>query len=282
MFRSLLTAISHLSVIPLGAGARRVAEGREGEILVFFPFAGLLVGIVPALVLQLTSMVTVPGSPLPAALTVAAFALVTGAANLVNLAATADSAASGRAGSEALNNDPLERIAAPGAAAVGLVLLVKFAALVSLAGGNVPATAALPGGKAASMAGALTAILLAATLSRWAAVVLAAYSEYARPEGGDDEWMVRYCGARELRWSLVPAGAVVAFAALGGWASIEALSWVQVILATIGCLLTAYVASLYFERRFGGVIGRQLGAVIELAETVALVICAMPAARLVL
>ena len=52
------------------------------------------------------------------------------------------------------------------------------------------------------------------------------------------------------------------------------------ILATIGCLATAYCASLHFERRFGGVTGRQMGAVIEISETVALAICAMSAARL--
>jgi cobalamin synthase len=51
-----------------------------------------------------------------------------------------------------------------------------------------------------------------------------------------------------------------------------------VVLVAIGCLAVAYFASLYFEKRFGGVTGRQLGAAIEVAETVALVICAMPVA----
>jgi adenosylcobinamide-GDP ribazoletransferase len=271
MLTSLFTAVSHLSVIPLGARFKKVAEGREGEVLVFFPFAGLIIGVVPAVVLVLASWLVLPNSLLPAALAVVAMAVVTGGANLVGLAGTADSAASRRPGAEALSNDPLEKIAAPGAVAVALALLVKFAAVASM-------TQVAVGQP--STYGAIIAILLASTLGRWAAVVLAAYTEYAHPEGGDDEWMVRYCAAREFRWALVPVAAVTGLAVVASLVNYSQLSWLQVVLASIAALVVAYSAFLYFERRFGGVTGRQLRAVMEVAEAAVLAVCAMPVLRL--
>ena len=278
MLTSLRTAVGHLSIIPLGSQARKVAEGREGEVLVFFPFAGLLVGVAPAAVLVLATLATHRGSLLAAALTVAAMALVTGAANLVNLAATTDAVASGLPRTEALAEHNGDRLAAPGAVAMALSLLVKFGAIMGL-------TSALEvtgdwRSSTGFLVGAIVAILLASTLGRWAAVVLAAYSEYARPEGGEDEWMVRYCGAREFRWVLVPVAAVSAAAAAAGLLKYSQLGWLQVVLAVLGALAVAYFASLFFERRFGGVTGRQMGAVAELAETATLAICAMSALQL--
>jgi len=61
------------------------------------------------------------------------------------------------------------RVGAAGASAVVLVLLVKYAAL-----------AALRGELGESTVGLVLALLLVGCLGRWAAVVLAAYSEYAR------------------------------------------------------------------------------------------------------
>jgi adenosylcobinamide-GDP ribazoletransferase len=268
MITSLLTALTHSSALPLGSRFRKVTEGREGEVLVFFPLAGLIAGAVPAAVLVLALRPLGLSQGLSAALAIVAMAAVTGAANLVNLAATADAIGSGKSGAEPLNVDPAERVGAYGIAAVVLALLVKFTALTALISDMV-----------LSFPGMVLAIVLVAALSRWAAVVLAAYSEYARPEGGPDEWMIRYCGAREFRWSLVLV-AILAAGVVSAWMLGKSqLGWSKVILATFGCFAVGLVGSMYLERRFGGVTSRQLGAATEIAEVLALVMCALPTAR---
>ncbi|HOX07397.1 MAG TPA: adenosylcobinamide-GDP ribazoletransferase [Planctomycetota bacterium] len=280
MLTSLRTAVCHLSVIPVGVRFRKVPEGREGEVLVFFPFAGLLIGMVPAAILVLATLATSRGSWLAAALTAAAFVLVSGAAGLMDLAATVDAAASDRPGAEALTEDPGRHIGPHGTVAIALSLLIRFGALTTL---TLPVAVTSESGAAyaASLAGAVIAVLLACTLGRWAAVVLAAYSEYVRPEGGEDEWMVRYCGAREFRWVLVPVAAVAGAAVAASLLKYTQLGWLQVIVAVLAALGTAYLASLYFEKRFGGITGRQLGAVTDVAETAVLTICAMSALRMI-
>lgn len=272
MVTSLLTALAHSSVLPLGARFRKVPEGREGEVLVFFPLAGLIAAALPAAVLVLALRPLGLSRELAAALALVAMVAVTGAANLINLAATADAIGSGKSGPEPLEVDPAERVGAYGIVAVGLVLLVKFAALAAL-------VSDMGRGTVLSLPGMVLAVLLAAALSRWAAVVLAAYSEYARPEGGPDEWMIRYCGAREFRWSLVLVVILVAGVISAWMLGRSQLGWLKVVLAAFGCFAVGLVGSMYLEKRFGGITSRQLGAVTEVAEVLALAVCALPTAQ---
>lgn len=278
MVNSLLTAVKHLSILPLGSRYKKVVEGREGEVLVFFPLAGFLIALAPASVLVLAWFLTPTPSPLPAALAVAALALIGGGANLINLAGTTDAAVSSKSGANALDTDPAERIGAAGALAMSLALLVKFAALMSMT--NSLPQAEIPSMGLGPLTSVIMAVILAVVLGRWAMVILAAYTEYARPEGGDDEWMVRYCTVRELRWSLAPALFLTVLPIIAWMYDRSQLGWIRVLMALGACWALSLLGSIFFEKRFGGVTGRQLGAVAELTETAALVICAMPAAKL--
>lgn len=273
MITSFLTAVGQTTIIPVGARFRKVAEGREGEVLVFYPLAGVVAGVLPAAILVVCARLLGFQPPLPEALAVAALALVAGLRTLTGLAGTADALAPGAAAPESSPADSLRRIGPWGAAAVALVLLVKLSALAALSRSLTPASEAVSRTVATTAAaGLLVAVLLAAALGRWAAVVLAAYSEYARPEGGPDEWMVRYCGAREMWWSLLAVASMVALVVLAGRlpGSSFPLQWYQAALAGLAGFLTGQLASRHFERRLGGVTGREMLAVTELAETAAL------------
>lgn len=263
MISSFFYALRRLSVLPVGERPPP-PEGREGDAVALFPVAGLAVALFPAAVLVLAGLIFVP--PLPEALAVAALAAVTGAVHLAGLGRTVEAVLSGKPPLGALEVMREARAGAWGAAVVTLLLLVKFSALAALG-------AELGG----SAAGQVLGLVLAVCLARWAAVVLAVRSDYARPEGGEDEALIAYAGGRELNWSLAPV--VVVVLVLGTLMSWPVGLW-RAILAMAGCALLAWGAALYFSRRLGGATGECLGAVIELAEVLALVLmCVLPAAR---
>ncbi len=262
MISSFFYALRRLSVLPIGERSS-LSEGREGDALAFFPVAGLAVALFPAAMLVLAGRVFM--SPLPEALAVAALAAVTGAVHLSGLGRTTEAVLSGKPPLGALEVMREARSGMRGTAAVTLLLLVKFAALAALG-------AELGG----SAAGPVLGLILAVCLARWAAVVLAVRSDYARPEGGGDEALIVRAGRRELRWSLAPV--VVAVLALG--LLMGALGLWRAMLAMAGCALFAWAAALCFSRRLGGVTGECLGAVIEISEVLALVLmCLLPAPR---
>lgn len=253
MISSFLSALRHLSVLPLG-GERRPSAGREGDAAAFFPAAGLALALCPAAVLVLAARVLALPRPLPEALAVAALAAVTGGRHLAGLAAAVDAALSKRPALGALEAMREARAGAAGTAAVVLALMVKFAALQALGS---PARQAV-------------ALLLAVPLARFAAVAVAARSDYARPDAGEDEWLVSCCGGRELRWAMMLLAPVVLIL---GWAA----GPLQTVLAAAGCLLLAWSAAAWFARRFGGATGECIDAVVEAAEVLALVLlCALP------
>jgi adenosylcobinamide-GDP ribazoletransferase len=264
MLGSFFAALRRLSVLPLGDRPAS-DEGREEDAIALYPLAGLAVGVLPALGLLLGIFGL--RSPLPEVLAVVALAVVTGLRHLGELGRTAEGMVSDRPALGALEVMRDARTGAIGSAAVVLVLLVKCAALVSL---NVKL-----GG---SIVGLMLAVLLAACIARWAAVMMAYYSEYARPEGGTDEPLIAGAGRREIGWALVfTAGAVLLLSLLG----LGTLGFFRGVLALAGCTLAAWFAAIYFSRRFGGVTGECLGAVIEAAEVLALVlICLLPGPRL--
>jgi adenosylcobinamide-GDP ribazoletransferase len=267
MIGSFFLALRRLSVLPLGERPPEAA-GRESEELVLFPLAGLAVGVLPALVLVVLGAVGL-GAPLPEALAVATLAAVTGLAHLGELGRTAEAMVSGRPALGALEVMRDVRVGASGAAAVTLVLLGKFAALVSLRG-------EMPRSALGSTVGLVIAVLLAACIARWSAVMVASYSEYARPEGGSDEALIASASGREVPWALILTGGATLVLSLLG---IGTLGIWRGLLALAGCSLFAWFAASYFSRRFGGATSECMGAVIEIAEVLALVLmCLLPAA----
>jgi len=264
MLSSFFGALRRLSVLPLGERLPESA-GRENEELALFPVAGLAVGAVPALCLVLCGLLGI-SSPLPEALAVAALAAVTGLRHLGELGRTGEAVFSGKPALGALEVMREKRVGAAGTALVVLVLLGKYSALVAL-------RAEMTG----STLGLVLAVLLMTCIARWCALVLASYSEYARPEGGADESLIASAGRREVWWALMVT--VVSVLALGLLALGTPLGFMRGVLALAGCSLLAWFASIYFSGRFGGVTGECLGALVEITEVLALVLmCILPAA----
>jgi cobalamin synthase len=271
MFSSFLAALRRLSIYPLGERSPEGIEGRESEVLALYPLAGLAVGAAPALVLIVAGLLGLQ-SPLAEMLAVAALAAVTGFRHLGELGRTVEGAISDRPalGALELMRDP--RAGAAGAAAGTLVILAKFAALSALRVELAGSRSDLSG----STVGLVIAVLLAGCVARWAAVMLACESEYARPEGGEDEGLISRTGGRESRWALAfTVAAVVVLIAVG----FRSLGFLRIVAALAGVSLMAWLAALYCARRFGGATGECMGAVIELAEVLALVLMSvLPAA----
>jgi adenosylcobinamide-GDP ribazoletransferase len=132
-----------------------------------------------------------------------------------------------------------------GAVALVLVLLLKYAALVTLLDSH-PAV-----------------VLLFPVLGRYAIVQLCFACDYARSGGGLGAFFTAGCGRRELGTALAVALAVALAAA--GSAGIA---------AGLGVALWSFGVALYARRRFGGVTGDFLGFVCESGEAVALLVLA--------
>jgi adenosylcobinamide-GDP ribazoletransferase len=243
-----LRAIALLTILPVQPADDGAPPGR---MMAFFPLVGALIGAVLAglaWLLRLADLAAV-APLLPAALLLAAWAAVTGALHLDGWSDCCDAlfVPVSRARRLEIMKDP--RLGGFGAAGLLLLLLVKLAALQGLA---------------ASPAG-LPALVAIPALARWAAVIAARAYPSARP-GGMGDYFRRGLGRRELLLATV-------FAAL----ATALLCWRGLILwATAGLALVACAG--LARRRLGGLTGDVYGAIIELAETAALVAAvALPA-----
>lgn len=241
--RAAAAALAFLTRVPVGRltalGPDDVARGA-----VLFPVVGAGIGaLVGGIAVGLDSRLTVL---LAAALAVAAEALVTGAIHLDALADAADGlGAPTRERALEIMREPT--IGAFGAAALGLDLLVKTAAVAALLDGPDPVLAALT----------------AFALGRAAPLALSWALPYARAGGGTGASLAEGARAPWLAAGLL-LGIGIAVGALG-------LRGLWLAAGAVGAVL---VVGLLARQRFGGVTGDVLGAAVELATTLALVAAA--------
>lgn len=235
--RPFFVALQFLTRIPVRL--QTPSETEIGRSLLMYPAVGLLIGAV--LVATDYALREVPDF-VRAALLLATWVTLTGALHLDGLSDTADAFVGGRGDRQrtlAIMKDPY--CGPMGATAIVLVLLVKFAALVS-------AISADP-----------TALLLAPLLARTAVVVLFATTDYVRPAGLGR--LLTY-GQTRMRLLAVSAGTIIAillFTATTGWR------------ATAATLLVFGVLRWRMQVRLGGTTGDTAGAMIELIEVAVLV-----------
>jgi adenosylcobinamide-GDP ribazoletransferase len=135
------------------------------------------------------------------------------------------------------------RLGGFGAVGLGLLLLVKFAALQGVMAGPY----------------ALLALVAVAAVARWAAVVAAYSYSSARPGGMGDHFR------RGLTWRGLTVATVIALAAVAPLLIAGTVVWAA---AAVACVLLALLA----KARLGGLTGDVYGAIVELAETLALVV----------
>lgn len=216
----------------------------RGVSVLFYPLVGLLIG---ALLLLLHWPLATSDAGLEAALVLLAWALVTGGLHLDGLADSADAWLGSHGNREralAIMKDP--HTGSAGAAAVVLILLVKFAALSALLWESM-----------------WEALVLAPLLGRAALVALLLTTPYVRPDGiGADH-------AAHLPRVLAAGVLAITGVAVVAW------------LGRDGLWLLAAVAAVIFglrylmRRRLGGTTGDTLGAGCEIVEATALVTLAL-------
>lgn len=188
------------------------------------------------------------------ALVLAAGLLLTGGLHMDGAMDTADGLAAGERLLEAMDDS---RVGASGAQALALLLLLRTAALATLA---TAAPLALP---------------WAALWGRVAPLVAMARFPYLRPGGTAAFHREHWAGlARELRpTALLVLLVVVIEMAVAGWV-VAGSGASKAVLAGLAGLLPALVVPLWLGRRLGGHSGDSYGACVEWSEALALLVSA--------
>lgn len=238
---SFLAAVRFLTALPVPGPTTAQPLGRA---VVFFPLVGLLLGLV------LVGLDAVFQRFLPdllaAVLLTGALVLLTGGLHLDGLADAADGLLAGRTPQDRLRimRDPA--VGSYGATAVGLVLLLKTAAIASLATPRWPT------------------LLIFPVLGRWAMVWAITAFPYGRPEGLGSAFKANAGLGSLLVASLLALIPTLLVSARGfhAWVlpAIIVISW-----ATVRWMLT----------RIPGLTGDCYGALNEVVETAALCLAAM-------
>jgi len=233
-----LAAVRFLTILPLGRGQPSPRE--LGASQGFFPLVGLLLGLALAGLDAVLGRVWPPA--LSSALLVAILLMLTGALHLEGFLDTCDGLLGGDTRERRLQIMRDGHVGAFAVAGGVSLLLLKWAALLSL-----PAAARFP------------ALVLFPTLSRWSMVLAVRAFPYARAEG---------LGAafREgAAWPTVVMAASIALAAsfiLAGTGGIVLLVMVSLLAWLLGRLMCGLL---------GGLTGDTYGALNEISEVVALV-----------
>lgn len=246
LWRSLLVAVQFLTRIPVRLRTPPT-EVEVGRSLLFYPVVGLLIGAV--LIAAQAVLVNVP-ELMRAALVLVVWVMLTGALHLDGLADTVDAFAGGRGDRErtlAIMKDPC---AGPmGVTAIGLVLLVKFAAIAGMPSSSF-----------------WSALLIAPLMGRLAVPILFATTPYVRPNGLGALLARHQSRIPQIVLAVLVLAAVCAFT---GWAGARA--------ALVASLVFVVVRGLT-KLRIGGITGDTAGALVEICETAVLVsLCVWPA-----
>ncbi len=229
----LLSALTLLTIVPVPT-RWSLPTTNLGKSLAWFPLVGAGLGIILAFALHFLRLGF--SDPLAAALTLALWAMLTGALHLEGVADSGDGLLSTAPRDKRLESMRDPRVGAFGAVALGVLLITKFAAIASLHD--------------------TFFLALAPMLGRWA-MVLAATFPLARTDG----MAARFSQGLSRREIIVATGIAAAGAVAFGWRGV--IAWVA---ATLVVLALARIA----QNRLGGMTGDIYGAVGEVTEVVVL------------
>lgn len=238
-FRRFVLALQFLTVVTVWPGLKVQGRDLAGSVP-FFPLVGLFLGAGLALFRYLVSDVFPP--ILGDALTIALWVALTRGLHLEGVADSSDALAHGIHRDRALEIMKDSRSGAFAIMGVALVLLLKWAGLMSLS----------PNLK-------ITALIIMPVAARWAMVLIMAISQPARSDGGLGRSFIVDIGFLEALIAGISAFAfgILLMGAVGAF-----------IMA--GAAVYAWLASLYLKRRLGGVTGDVIGATGETTEVLTL------------
>jgi adenosylcobinamide-GDP ribazoletransferase len=241
-----LRAIALLTVLPVRPPwDERTVPGRA---MAFYPLVGALIGSALAGLAYLLSLSRLPAAAplLPAALILAAWAGITGGLHLDGWADCCDAlfVPASRERRLEILHDP--RLGSFGGIGLAVLLIVKLAAVQGIA----------------SSPARLLALVVVPAAARGSLVIAARAFPLARPEGLAAHFR-QGLGAREVSIAMLTAVLVAALvSARMGWHGL-----IPLIAAPVAMLAMARLAT----ARLGGLTGDVYGAIVELAETAALV-----------
>jgi len=247
MITALAGAVAFGTVIPTGAVGRR-APGRS--MLAALPLVGAILGLIAAAVLQAGRWAFGPHSLLAGALAVSALLLLTRGLHIDGLADTADGLGCYGPPERALTVMREGSTGPLGVSAVVVTVLVQAGAVSLLPADGRGAAAVLT----AVVTGRVAAVLVCRR-----GVPAAAGSSLGAAVAGSQPWPVI------ALWILAAAG-LSAVATSRVW---------QGPLAVALALAAATAVAAHCVRRFGGITGDVLGACVEIATTVALLVLAV-------
>ena len=255
---TLLTVIPVRSPVPGQPGADPVRPATVGAAMAWAPAVGLLLGIIASAVLVVADHPLGAGPLTAAGLAVAALALLTRGLHLDGLADLADGLGSGQPAPRALDIMRRSDIGPFGIVTLVLTLLLQVAALAR-------AEAAGDGRGPAALIAAVVTGRLALTWACRRGVAAARREGLGALVAGT----VRPAIAAAITLAVLAAAVTVSAVVIG-----EPLGW-TLPLAVVAGLAAAFVMQRHAVRRLGGVTGDVLGALIETAATVTLVVAAM-------
>jgi len=249
-------SVTLLTVFPVGGQGTAPDPGTAGAAMAWAPGVGLLLGVIAAVVLLAADHPLGLGPLTAAVLAVAALALLTRGLHLDGLADLADGLGSGRPAGAALDIMRRSDIGPLGTVTVVLTLLIQVAALSQ-------AESAGDGrGPAALIAAVITGRLAVTWACRRGVPA-------ARPDGLGALVAGTVPRAIPAAITLGTLAAVVISAAVLG----DPLGWTLPLAVPAG-LAAAFGLERHAVRRLGGITGDVLGALAEVATTVALVVAA--------
>ncbi|MFH1808797.1 MAG: adenosylcobinamide-GDP ribazoletransferase [Pseudomonadota bacterium] len=244
-----LAALQYLTRLPVKLG-RAPSEEEIPSLTAFYPAVGLVVGLCGLLVGGAVSWLAPEQSLLPGLLTIATWALVTGAFHIDGLADSFDGLLSGKRGEDAGKILKDSRVGVMGAVAVFLVLALQAVAAGSLL-----------------HAGHLGAVVLAPVVGRLAAVVVAFV---CRPPdwAGVNSLGRLLVGKVQGDWLRMASVTALAAGVVLAWP----FGWILLLAAGLGL---GWAMARWAERVLGGVTGDVLGASVEVAQTAVLVLAVL-------
>jgi adenosylcobinamide-GDP ribazoletransferase len=238
LIAQLAAALAFLTRLPVGRGSAFDAKD-VGRAARWFPLVGALLGGIYVAALWLLGRLF--PTLVASVMIVGIEAAITGGMHFDGVADTADGFGGGRTREDVLRIMRDHAIGAYGAIALILVIGLKVATIAAL----------IDAGRASQ------ALLLAPILGRWLAVLLSATERYARGTGSPTQFVGR------TEFIVATVIAIAAAVAIDSWRGTVAFA-----LVAIGSGLWGWRC----RRRIGGVTGDTLGAGIEAAECLVLLL----------
>ncbi|WP_428604720.1 adenosylcobinamide-GDP ribazoletransferase [Sedimenticola sp.] len=244
MIRSFYFALQFLTRLPVPTDDQMLSEREQGQSLLYYPFVGLLLGL---LLVTVDSFLGGTEPPLRAVLLLVIWVMLTGALHIDGLADMADAWIGGLGSRERtleIMKDP--RCGPVAVAAVVLLLLVKFAALDSLLSHE-----------------HWESVLLAPMLGRLGLVAVFRFLPYVRPSGLGST-LAANVPVTETGWVFLASFLFCLL--IAGWGAL----WLLVSVFGLFYLFRHSVIS-----RTGGFTGDMAGALCEVIEATVLVVAAL-------